>query len=156
MQLMSILYCVLSILCFQSLATWAQNDIVSTKRLGAILVATVLPPILIMGVFAFGTIALLRRTVIEGGITFSWGIVNVSALWMSALVLQAAVTIQSYRDQMDGWEDISGMSHCYLFSDGNVRWFGQGVHAPWPWSTHQYEGIETTGTHHGFQHFGEQ
>jgi hypothetical protein len=107
MQLMSALYCALSLLCFQNLAAWSRNDIVSTKRLGASLVATVLPPILIIGVYALGTLTLLSKTVMEGGNTYASGIVTISALWMSAMVLQSSVTIQSYRDQMDGWEALS-------------------------------------------------
>lgn len=107
LQILAALYCALSILCFVNVILWSRSTSVSGRRLGALGTATFLPPVLLVALYAFGTCAVFRGAVWNGGISFSYGAVTTSAFWVAAVLLQAAVTIQSYGDQMDTWGTLS-------------------------------------------------
>lgn len=109
MQIVSALYCVISIFCFENVLDvyWDEDTNVASHRLWAFLAATILAPAMVIGFFAFGTITLLCKTVGEGGLTYSYGALHVSALWMSILVLQSAVTVHAYKEQMKEWAQAS-------------------------------------------------
>ena len=114
---MSALYCVITIFSFQNVLDvyWQEDTNVRTHRLWAFLAATILAPAMVIGFFAFGTITLLCKTLGEGGLTYSYGALHVSSMWMSILVLLSSVTIHSYKEDMQGWEG-SGTSMFFLQS----------------------------------------
>ena len=93
---------------------WNDDTNVKSHRLWAFLAATILAPAMVIGFFAFGTITLLCKTLGEGGLTYSYGALHVSSLWMSVLVLLSAVTIHSYKEDMQEWEQ-AGSSMFLLF-----------------------------------------
>lgn len=69
--------------------------------------ATILPPLLITGLFLGGTIALQKNMLWEQEFQFTCGVLCVAALGMFAVLVQSAASIQSYRDQMEWWEMLS-------------------------------------------------
>lgn len=117
LQIVSALYCVITIFSFQNVLDvyWQENTNVKTHRLWAFLAATILAPAMVIGFFAFGTITLLCKTLGEGGLTYSYGALHVSSMWMAILVLLSSVTIHSYKEDMQGWEG-SGNSMFFLQS----------------------------------------
>lgn len=57
--------------------------------LWAVLAASFIGPFTVAAFFAFGTLVLLKKTVSESGVTYSYGALHWSALWMAVVVLQA-------------------------------------------------------------------
>jgi EamA domain-containing membrane protein RarD len=57
----------------------------------------------VIAFFVFGTLLLLRKTVAETGITYSFGIFHMSTLWLAALMLQSGCSLNSARNQMKDW-----------------------------------------------------
>jgi hypothetical protein len=105
LQIVSALYCVITIFSFQNVLEvyWDEKTNVRSHRLWALLAATILAPAMVIGFFAFGTLILLCKTIGEGGLTYSYGALHISSLWMSILVLQSAVTVHAYKAQMKVW-----------------------------------------------------
>jgi hypothetical protein len=101
----SALYCVITVFCFENVLEvyWNEKTNVASHRLWALLAATILAPAMVIGFFAFGTLILLCKTVGEGGLTYSYGALHFSSLWMAVLVLQSAVTMHAYKAQMKVW-----------------------------------------------------
>lgn len=120
-MIVSAIYCVITIFSFQNVLDvyWNDDNNVKSHRLWAFLAATILSPAMVIGFFAFGTITLLCKTLGEGGLTYSYGALHVSSLWMAVLVLQSSVTIHAYKEQMKEWE-VAGNSD----SDAVEDWSG--------------------------------
>lgn len=107
MQCVSIAYCALSFLAFQRIMRVYNHDNngVDGDQLWSVLAATFIGPFTVAAFFAFGTLLLLRKTVSESGLTYSFGALHFSALWMAVVVLQSAVSLQGETDTMkDKWE----------------------------------------------------
>lgn len=105
---MSALYCIIAIFSFQNVLdvyneTDGKNNI-DDHQLWSFLAATLVAPAMVMGFFLFGTFTLMFSTISEAGLTYSFGAMHVSCLWMAALVLQSAVSIHAYKDRMKMWE----------------------------------------------------
>jgi hypothetical protein len=58
----------------------------------------------VIAYFAFGTLLLLRKTWAESGITYSYGLLHMSTLWMAALVLQSALCLHAAHNQLKDWD----------------------------------------------------
>jgi hypothetical protein len=109
LQIISALYCVIAIFSFENVLD-VYNEINNIKghQLWAFLAATLLAPAMVMGFFLFGTFTLMFSTISEAGLTYAFGAMHVSCLWMAALVLHSAVSIHAYKDDMKVWEKTGG------------------------------------------------
>jgi hypothetical protein len=101
-------YCVLSFLAFQKVMRiyLRDNNGVDEKgTLWATLCATFIGPFTVVAFFALGTLLLLKKTLSESGLTYSYGALHWSSLWMAVVVLQSAVSLQGQKGTMeDLWE----------------------------------------------------
>lgn len=105
-MLISAAYCVVSILSFEHVLSVynSDDDGIDDHELWAFLGATIIAPVMVIGFYFFGTFVLVKKTVTEGGMSYSYGALHISTLWMSMLVLLASVTIHAYKDRMKKWE----------------------------------------------------
>ena len=107
MQVISIAYCVLSFISFRKITKVANTDKNGIQKnvLWAVLAASFVGPFTVVAFFAFGTLILLKKTISESGLTFSYGALQFSALWMAVVVLQSGVALQGQKRMMsDFWE----------------------------------------------------
>lgn len=111
-------YCVLSFLSFQKVMRIYNHDNNGIQEIGtlwATLCATFIGPFTVVAFFALGTALLLKKTVSESGLTYSYGALHWSSLWMAVVVLQSAVSLQGQKGTMeDIWEKPS--EHCLTYS----------------------------------------
>lgn len=116
-QLLSAAYCVVSILSFEHVLSvyTSDNDNVDDHELWAFLGATLIAPVMVIGFYFFGTFVMVKKTVTEGGMSYSYGALHISTLWMSMLVLLASVSIHAYKDRMKRWEKVGveGTIQCH-------------------------------------------
>lgn len=107
-MVVSVAYCVLSFLSFQKVMRIYNRDNNGIKEKGtlwATLCATFIGPFTVVAFFALGSVLLLKKTVSESGLTYSYGALHWSSLWMAVVVLQSAVSLQGQKGTMeDLWE----------------------------------------------------
>lgn len=105
-QILSAAYCVVAILSFENVLSVYNSDAdgLDDHELWAFLAATIIAPAMVIGFYFFGTFVLVKKTVTEDGMSYSYGALHVSTLWMSMLVLMASVAIHAYKDRMKRWE----------------------------------------------------
>eukprot|EP00892_Ulva_mutabilis_P008619 jgi/Ulvmu1/6129/UM027_0107.1 len=106
-MLVAAAYCVISILSFEHVFSVynSDDDLVDDHELWAFLGATIIAPAMVIGFYFFGTMVLLKKTISEDGMSYSYGALHFSTIWMSMLVLQAGVSIHAYKDRMKVWEE---------------------------------------------------
>jgi hypothetical protein len=106
-QVISVIYCVLSFLSFQKLLDVysTDNNGVEKNVLWAVLTASFIGPFMVIAFFFFGSFILLKKTVDESGLTYSYGALQVSTMWMAVVVLQSAVSLNGQKTMMkDFWQ----------------------------------------------------
>jgi hypothetical protein len=106
LQGISAAFCILSLLTFKN-AVRAYNDdnkTIPKHSLWALIAASFFGAVMIIGFFVFGTLILLRKTVSETGLSYSYGALHWSSFWMAVLTLLCAVSIHGYKDDMNIWE----------------------------------------------------
>jgi hypothetical protein len=81
-----------------------DGDNVDDEQLWALLGASFFAAVMIIAFYTFGTIVLFKSTISESGLTYSYGALHMSSLWMAVLTLQCAVGIHAYKDRMKIWE----------------------------------------------------
>ena len=109
LQLLAAAYCVISILSFEHIMSVynSDDDLVDDHELWAFLGSTIIAPAMVIGFYFFGTMVLLKKTISEDGMSYSYGALHFSTIWMSALVLLSGVSIHAYKDRMKVWEQVS-------------------------------------------------
>lgn len=99
MQVMSAAYAAMSIVSFTNVESVYKDktDSLDNDVLWSLLVATLLGPIVVIAYFFFGTLIMMRKTVAESGLGYSFGMIHISSLWLSVFMLQCGVTVQAFR-----------------------------------------------------------
>lgn len=120
MQIVSIVYCALSFLSFQKILRVFRRDNngVESDILWAVLAASFIGPATVVAFFVFGTMVLLRKTIAETGLTYSYGAIHLSSFWMAIVVLQSAISLHGQRDLIEMcWEDSALLPLLFTYSD---------------------------------------
>jgi hypothetical protein len=98
-----------------------DNNGIEDSVLWAVLCASFIGPVMVIAFFFFGFFILLKKTVTESGLTYSYGALHMSSIWMAIVVLQSAVALHGQKTLMkDFWQKKRALSptglHAVVFN----------------------------------------
>jgi uncharacterized membrane protein len=105
-QIAAAVFCTLSVITFVNTVRAYNKDgiTISKYSLWALMAATIFGATMVALFYIFGTMVLLRKTVSETGLNYSYGALHISCIWAAILTLLCAVSIHGFRDDMKMWE----------------------------------------------------
>lgn len=112
-QVVSVGYCVLSLFSFRKIfkVYTHDNNGIENNVLWAVLAASFIGPVMVIAFFFFGFFILLKKTIAESGLTYSYGALHMSSIWMAVVVLQSAVALHGQKTLMqDFWQKKRALS----------------------------------------------